>query len=240
MEKDDEEIEVDEVDLEEAAKSGRKPARARRYRLRIDKEYRTTTKPVLTGREILALVDKTPEKYVLTQKVHKGGTVPITADQKVDLRAPGIERFMTLARDATDGDKRKEKRRLDFQLRQRDVEALDATGLRWETIKDAGGVLWIFLYDYPLPPGYSSVTVTLALMIVPGYPDAQIDMVFVSPLLQLKSGRALNAVSPRDINGFQFQQWSRHRTAANPWRPDLDDVGTHLVLVADWFAREIR
>lgn len=236
MKDEHEEHEVDEVDLEAEAKAERKPKKAKKYRLRIDKEKYVSEKQIPSGREILALAGKTHEKFVLTQKIHKGGTVQIAPEENVDLRKPGIERFMTLARDATDGDAA---RRMDFALRPSDVEALDATGLKWEAIKDAQGAQWVFLYEYPLCAGYSSRKVTLALLLVPGYPDAQIDMAFVSPALTLISGRTLANLSPRPINGVAFQQWSRHRTAANPWRPGIDDVGTHLVLVKSWFDREI-
>lgn len=233
----EEEFEVDEVDLEAEARAGRTPKRARRYRLRIDKEHYVSKEAELTGREILALAGKTPDKYVLTQKIHRGGTVQIAADEKVDLRKPGIERFMTLARDATDGDTG---RRVDFALRPSDVEALDATGLKWEAIKDtAGGSQWILIHEFPVPVGYTVRKVTVALQLVPGYPDQQIDMANFSPALALTSTRALNAVSQRQINGVAFQQWSRHRSGANPWRPGIDDVGTHLVLVKSWLEREV-
>lgn len=94
---------VEEVDLEEYAKAGKPVPPARRYRLRIDKELRVTENPTPTGREILALVGKTPEGYVLSMKLRGGHAKPIGADEHVDLRQPGIERFMTIPRDATEG-----------------------------------------------------------------------------------------------------------------------------------------
>jgi hypothetical protein len=42
------------------------------------------------------------------------------------------------------------------------------------------------------------------------------------------------------LDGKQFQQWSRHRTGANPWRPGLDNVCTHLLLVNSWLEKELR
>jgi len=95
---------VDEIiDIEEYAKNDKKPPHAKGYRIRIDKEYKEVFVPEMNGREILALVGKTPEKYLLSQK-HRGGRVePVKAEQVVDFRHHGIERFQTLALDPTEG-----------------------------------------------------------------------------------------------------------------------------------------
>jgi hypothetical protein len=101
----DESTIVDEIiDIEEFAKKKIKPPHARGYRIRIDKEYKEVHVPVMTGRQILALVGKTPETYLLSQKLHGGQVIPIGADQRVDFRHPGIERFQTLALDPTEGE----------------------------------------------------------------------------------------------------------------------------------------
>lgn len=91
------------IDLEEHAKADRKPPRARRYRIRIDKEYKEVEAPGLTGRQILALVGKSPEAYLLSQKFRGGKVEPVPADKFVDFTTPGIERFQTLALDPTEG-----------------------------------------------------------------------------------------------------------------------------------------
>ena len=91
------------IDLEQWAKAGRKPQRAKRYRIRIDKEYKAVEVDSMTGREILALVGKTPEKYLLSQKLHGGVVEPIKPDQVVEFHRHAIERFQTLALDPTEG-----------------------------------------------------------------------------------------------------------------------------------------
>jgi len=91
------------IDLEQWAKAGRKPQRAKRYRIRIDKEYKVVEVDSMTVREILALVDKTPEKYLLSQKLHGGVVEPIKPDQIVEFHRHAIERFQTLALDPTEG-----------------------------------------------------------------------------------------------------------------------------------------
>ena len=101
----EEEVEIleDMIDLEEWAKTGRKPKRAKRYRIRIDKEYFVVEVHAMTGREILALVGKTPEAYLLSQKLRGGRFEPIAADQVVAFHRHEIERFQTLALDSTEG-----------------------------------------------------------------------------------------------------------------------------------------
>jgi hypothetical protein len=91
------------IDIEEYAKHDKKPPHAKGYKIRIDKDYKTVHVPVMNGREILGLVNKTPEKYMLSQKFKGGKIVRITADEKVDFRHHGIERFQTLALDPTEG-----------------------------------------------------------------------------------------------------------------------------------------
>ncbi len=91
------------IDLEEWAKAGRKPRRAKRYRIRIDKEYKEVTVHEMTGREILALVNKTPDKYLLSEKFRGGLVEPVGPDQVVEFHCHSVERFQTLALDPTEG-----------------------------------------------------------------------------------------------------------------------------------------
>jgi hypothetical protein len=101
----EEEVEILEelIDLEEWAKADKQPKRAKRYRIRIDKEYKVVEVHSMTGREILALVGKTPETYLLSQKFRGGRVEPIKADQVVEFHRHQIERFQTLALDPTEG-----------------------------------------------------------------------------------------------------------------------------------------
>ncbi len=105
MKHDENEMEKAEelIDLEEWAKAGKPPKPAKVYRIRIDKEKKDVSVPFMTGREILALVGKTPEKYLLSEKFHGGVVDPVKADQVVRFDRPGVERFQTLALDPTEG-----------------------------------------------------------------------------------------------------------------------------------------
>jgi hypothetical protein len=57
----------------------------------------------MTGREILALVGKTPETYMLSEKFHGGRVEPVKPDQVVEFHRHAVERFQTLALDPTEG-----------------------------------------------------------------------------------------------------------------------------------------
>lgn len=128
--------------------------------------------------------------------------------------------------------------RREFRLPEGDESGLDARGMPWEAVIDSGA-RWIFVHDFPIPPGYNCEKAVAAVRIGPSYPDEQLDMVYFSPALSLGSGRAIAAVTPMSIDGKQFQQWSRHRTAENPWRPGLDDLSSHLLQVSSWLDREV-
>lgn len=92
------------VDLEEYARRGITPPNAKTYRIRVDKTKYDVSVPSMTGRQILALAGKTPvERFMLSEKLHGGQVKPIGLDDVANFSAPGVERFMTLAKDQTEG-----------------------------------------------------------------------------------------------------------------------------------------
>lgn len=95
---------VDIEDLEQASKENRAPRPAKRYRIRVDKEHYEVPGNSLTGREVLELAGKCPpEQYLLYQRLRGGQREKIGLDETVDLTKPGVERFMTLPKDQTEG-----------------------------------------------------------------------------------------------------------------------------------------
>jgi hypothetical protein len=94
----------DVIDIEEYSKAGKPVPVAAKYIIRIDKTRYEVTKPAITGRELLALAGKQPiERFAVYEKHKGGGTERIALDQSVDLRKPGLERFVTLPLDQTEG-----------------------------------------------------------------------------------------------------------------------------------------
>lgn len=99
-----EELENEIIDLEEFSKGNRKPPRKRRYRIKVDRQKYVVNEECLTGKEILLLAGKTPpEQFQLRQKIRGGEVIKIGLDDKVDFTKPGIEKFMTIPLDQTEG-----------------------------------------------------------------------------------------------------------------------------------------
>lgn len=230
--------EVDELDIEEFSKMhGGKPPKARRYRIRVDREKYTVEVPEMTGRQILELAKKLPpENWLLNQKLKGGHVKAIGLTEVVDFRTPGIERFMTLPKDQNEG---LSTPRRQFQLPEADVEGLDAAGFQWETIGAGGG--WLLVHGYDLPGGYNVNAASVAVQIPGGYPTTPLDMVFFSPVLSRQDGRPIPATQAIvQIDGTNWQRWSRHYSPVHPWIPGEYNVITHLALARHWLERELQ
>ena len=205
------------------------------YKIQVDKDFVEVPVSRLTGRELLEYAGKKPaENYALYRKVKGGQPKRIGLDEKIDLSEPGVERFVTLPLDQTEGFGG----RRQFALPQEDLEWLNSIPGRFELVAE-GGVLRVVLYGFPIPPGYLQRQADANVRIESGYPDTQIDMVYVHPALQRADGKPIIAISTDDFDGKRWQRWSRHRTAANPWRPGVDNLATHFGLVEHWFSREL-
>lgn len=129
--------------------------------------------------------------------------------------------------------------RRDFRFSAEDNAFLDRCPWRWDAIQQ-DGIRRLVFYGYSVPAGYHQKSADLFLRIESGYPDIQLDMVYFSPALSKVSGSEIKALSTEQFDGRTWQRWSRHRTPANPWRPGLDNVETHLALVNEWLEREVR
>jgi hypothetical protein len=98
-------METDEiVDVEEYAKAGKPVPSAKKYRIRIEKEHYTVEVPSMTGRQLLELAKKTPPNgYQIRQKLRGGEVRKIGLDEETRFDAPGVERYVTLPLDQTEG-----------------------------------------------------------------------------------------------------------------------------------------
>lgn len=74
------------------------------FKIQIDKHSFELRNPTPTGRDLLVLAGKTPpEQFAIYQKVPGNQPIRIPLDVTVDLREPGVERFVTLPLDQTEG-----------------------------------------------------------------------------------------------------------------------------------------
>lgn len=240
----DNEPEVEEVDVEEYVKQGRRPPKAKKYRIRIDREKYVVNKPVVTGPELLALVGKTPDRWRIHQKLRGGQMDEVQPGEKVDLRAKGVERFVTMELVQTDGEAaatealpvsaEPEPRRV-FRLPEDDEDYLNSLGLQWEAIEDSGG-RWVLIHAHPLPDGFNHGAATMAIRIEAGYPPAKLDMVYYFPSLGRSNGRDIPALSTQQLDGVTYQRWSRHYE----WREGIDCLATHHWRIKEWLTDELR
>jgi hypothetical protein len=100
----DDVIVEDIIVIEEFGKSGRKPPRAKGYKIRVDKEHLVFHEEWVTGRQILTEAKRLPpEKYILREIFANAPPEKIELDQKVHLRKHGVEKFRTMLKTAQDG-----------------------------------------------------------------------------------------------------------------------------------------
>lgn len=230
---------IEIVELEDHARThGTEPPHARHYAFRVDKNRIVVEKPTISGLEILAKDGKTPRTHKLYQHKRHHQPLLIASDAIVNLREPGVERFTTMPKDTTEG-QYDLRRTCEFRLPAADEQYLASLNLPWETRLHANN-RWLLLHDWRLPTGYTQGTVTLALRIPANYADCQIDMVYFRVPINRLDGRSIGALTLQPVCGEMWQQWSRHRTQQNPWRPGIDDLASHLALVDDWLRREFE
>ena len=225
------------IDIEEFAKAGKPVPPGKKYRIRVDKENFTVDTSTIKGREILGLVGKSPDKYNLYQHIRGEKPKLVGADETVDLTAPGVERFSTMKIENTEGEERASRR--SFKLPREDEEFLSSAFEFWEAIVDAN-TQWVIIERFSLPAGYNVGEATVALRIAPTYPDVQIDMVYFDPALSRTDGKTIGGLTPINIDGRSWQQWSRHRVGNDAWRPEIDDIQTHLLYVTAFLEGELR
>jgi hypothetical protein len=92
------------VDVEAFTARNERPPKAAKYRIRVDKTVYVVAGPVTTGRKILEVSGHSPpEQWRLDERFRGGATKKIELAEDVDLTAAGIERFMTLPLDQTEG-----------------------------------------------------------------------------------------------------------------------------------------
>jgi hypothetical protein len=224
------------IDLEEYAKAEKAVPASKSYKIRIDKEHYKVG-PEMTGKQLLETAGKNPyTNYAIYEKLRNGQSRKIGYEETVSFRKPGIERFYTIPLDPQDG---RENLRKEYTLSESDTQFLDSLGLKWELVGE-NNINRVIIYDYPAPDGYNVEKVDLHLRIEAGYPDQAIDMFYVFPHLSKKNSRSINNLSSAKFDGKNWQQWSRHRTGNNPWRPGFDDINTHMSLVNEILLKELE
>lgn len=237
---------AEQVDIEAHGRAGKTPPPARIYRIRIDDHHYTTEKNELTGREILALASKRPEAFTLRQRLHGGRVESIGPDALVNLLTPGLERFITIPKENTEGEVSPSSGESDgsgaasclqrnFALPEGDTEYLEANHPAWESILETQ-TPYVILRGFKVPPGYNHTQVDAAVLISAGYPATHLDMVYFHPHLARADGRPIRALATQTIEGKPWQRWSRHYT----WRAGIDNLSIHVERIKSWLENELH
>ncbi|MGZ3858138.1 MAG: multiubiquitin domain-containing protein [Flavisolibacter sp.] len=75
-----------------------------KYKVMVDRSVFDAPKECMTGREILALAQKSPvERFQLNVRMHGGKVSKVGYDETICFSTPGIEKFMTIPLDQTEG-----------------------------------------------------------------------------------------------------------------------------------------
>ncbi|PQA85923.1 hypothetical protein CW354_20320 [Marinicaulis flavus] len=159
--------------------------------------------------------------YALWLDVPGGHDQKIQDCDLIDLGKPGVERFISIIDETTEG------REL---IPSADRSFLESHDVAFEVLNE-GGKIAVILEDFPLPDGkFDHATADILIILPPGYPDVAPDMFYTSPRLKLASigrePRAANAAY--DFGGRTWQRWSRH---CNAWRPGIDGLQTMVARV---------
>ena len=216
--------------------NGHKPSKP--YKFKIDGIMYEVEAQFITGREILALAQKSPSQYDVGYKVHGHDVRIIGLDESVDLADPGLEKFITIQNGHTDGEEGPSGP-FPFAFTEEDQSFADRHPGSVERVSE-GNMNWVLIHDMDVPEGYNVGKVTAAIMLPVGYPTCGLDMVYFYPELSLTSGKAIHAAEARQIiQGKSYQRWSRHFTPQAPWRPGVDCLETYYAMIQGWLRREV-
>lgn len=189
----------------------------RLYKFAIDQHQKEWGKPIISGKVLRALASLQPG-YALYQEVRGGQDIEIADTDLIDLSKPGIERFISVIKETTEGL---------TALPSMDREYL-ATHAIEHTLVSTGSQPGVILRNLATAKGkFSDAQADFLILLPPGYPDLPPDMFYVFPWLKLADTGAWPraADQPFDFDGRRWQRWSRHCQA---WRPGVDGLHTMI------------
>ena len=163
---------------------------------------------------------KLPANYNLWQEIPGQHDKKITDTDVINLADVGVERFVSLIDQTTEGD----------ALPSKDQTYLSDHGYEFEVVME-GGATGIILTALALPEGkFDHETADVLILLPRGYPDCSPDMFYVSPKLTLAGTGQVPKACKKEHHfaGRVWQRWSRHN---NAWRPGVDGLQTMVARV---------
>jgi len=192
----------------------------RSFKFKIDQRNLEWPRASISG-FVLRKLAELPTNYSLWLEVRGGHDRKILDTDLIRLDEPGVERFITLIDQTTEGRE---------ALPSMDRAYLESHAYAFEVVAD-GSEIGVILKGFPLPTGKFNQDVADVLILLPsGYPDCAPDMFYVSPQLVIKASGHLprKADVSHKFGGRTWQRWSRH----NPqWRAGIDGLQTMIARV---------
>jgi hypothetical protein len=116
-------------------------------------------------------------------------------------------------------------------LRPVDVVELERRELPY-TAESTPGETLVIIRGFVLPAGLQPNAVDLLVRVPTLFPAVHPDMFWLSPAATRTNGAVIPATQVTEhIGGHDWQRWSRH-LQPQQWRPDCDDLGTYIDIVA--------
>ena len=108
-----------------------------------------------------------------------------------------------------------------------EIEAFRQNGSELD-VREADGLIYIIVKNYPLPAGYNKQHTRLLLKIPLSYPNGSPDMFWVDPDLRLVLGGSQANTSIENVLG---ESWLRYSWHPLKWNPVLDNLNTFTEFV---------
>ncbi|MBL4795971.1 MAG: multiubiquitin domain-containing protein [Oleispira sp.] len=191
----------------------------RSFKFKIDDKDLEWPHACISGFVLRKLADL-PTNYNLWQEIPGRHDQKISDIDVINLDKQGVERFVSLIDQTTEGD----------ALPSIDQTFLCEHGYDFEVAQEDGKT-GIILKALKLPEGKFNCEIVDILVLLPGgYPDCAPDMFYASPKLTLNGiGQVPKAcTAQRTYAGRVWQRWSRHN---NAWRPGIDGLRTMVARV---------
>lgn len=188
------------------------------FKFKIDDKDLEWPRACISGFVLRKLADL-PENYNLWQEIPGQQDRKIADSDVINLDAKGVERFISLIDQTTEGD----------TLPSFDQTFLVDHGYQFKVVQE-GRETGIILKSLELPEGKFNVEAADILVLLPaGYPDCAPDMFYASPHLTLANGQVPKACTVQHtFAGRVWQRWSRHN---NAWRPGIDGLRTMVARI---------
>jgi hypothetical protein len=189
------------------------------FKFTLDSVSRSWGTNLIKGRTLKKLAGVKADAYQVYLEVRGGQDRLIRDDEDADLSQKGVESFITVIRDTTEGE--------ELVLPENDRRYLEERGISYELSKSGKHIGVIFKAKEVPEKKFDHQGTDVLVLLPDAYPDAPPDMFFCDPWLKLSAdGRyPTKADVAHEFGGRRWQRWSRHNSA---WRPGVDGLHTML------------